>query len=161
MISSRNPKCIVSLHSLIANQNILQCIVQRMSHMQLSCNIRRRHHRCERFSASVHLRMKILVLTPSFIQFFLDRFWIIGLCQFFTHNFLLKMSLFCSFPLVILSITKKHPLHQKCKGRMFRGTTFIICVRIYLLESCNVNNSEIPYFLFRYPVQKLPSTALS
>ena len=47
--------------------------------MKLSCDIRRRHHRCKRFSAAVHFRMEIFILAPFVIQFFFDRFRIISL----------------------------------------------------------------------------------
>ena len=91
MVCSRNPQCIISFHSFIADQNILQCIVKRVAHMKFSGNVRRRHHRCKRFSAPVNLSVKIFVFTPLLIQFFFDRFRIICLCQFFAHSFFLSL----------------------------------------------------------------------
>ena len=80
MVCSRDPQRIISFHSLVSDQDILKCIVKSVAHMKLSRNIRRRHHRRKRFSAAVHFRMEIFVLTPFLIQFFFDRFRIISLC---------------------------------------------------------------------------------
>src|SRR5699024_1134399 len=60
-----------------------------MSHMELSRNVRRRHYRCERLSAPVHLSVKIFVLTPSVIQLSFDLLRIVSLFQFPAHDFLL------------------------------------------------------------------------
>ena len=86
MVCSRNPQCVISFHSLVTDQDILQCIVKCMSHMQLSCNIRRRHYCCKWFLTSVYFSMKILVLTPSLIEFLFDLFRIVSLCEFFAHD---------------------------------------------------------------------------
>ena len=44
MVSSSHPQSIVTLHPVVANDNILQSIVQTVSHVQNSGNIRRRNH---------------------------------------------------------------------------------------------------------------------
>ena len=117
MVRSRDPKCIVPLHSLIADQNVLQCVVERMSHMQLSCNIRRWHHRCKRFLAAVYLRVKIFIFTPFLIQFFFNLFWIVSFCQFFIHSASFTNSpAFLSSSLFFHIFKRKSPLHC-CKGR--------------------------------------------
>ena len=67
MVCSRNPQRIVPLHSLVTDQNILQSIVKRMSHMQLTGNIRRRHYDGKWFSVSVYFCMEVTVLTPFVI----------------------------------------------------------------------------------------------
>ena len=68
MIRSRLPQRVIALHSLIAHQDILHCIIQRVSHMQLSCDIGRRHDNRKRLSAGVRLRMEISVFLPFGIQ---------------------------------------------------------------------------------------------
>ena len=120
MIRPRNPQGVIPLHSLIADQDILQCIVQGMPHMKLACDVRRRHNRCERLSAPVNLCVEIFVLTPFLIQFLFDRFRIVCLCQFLAHLALLLPSFLallrrCSRFLHI-SI-KKRPL-QNVKGEI-------------------------------------------
>ena len=87
MVRSRDPEGIISLHSLIADQDILQCIVQRVPHMKLSGYIRRGHYGCKRFSASVYFCMKIFVLTPFVIKFWFNLFWIVGFFQILAHVF--------------------------------------------------------------------------
>ena len=44
MVSSRNPKSVVAFHSVVAHNNILQCIVQPVPHMKNTCNIWRRNY---------------------------------------------------------------------------------------------------------------------
>ena len=68
MVCSRLPQRIVTLHSLVTNQNILHGIVQCMSHMKLSCDIWWRHHNREWLFAAVNLRMKISIFLPFLIQ---------------------------------------------------------------------------------------------
>ena len=117
MVCSRNPQSIVSLHSLITNQNILQCIVHRMSHMQLSGNIRRRHHDRKRFFAAIYLCMKIFLLAPSLIKLWFDLFRIVRFFKLFAHVFYLTFPSFLIFhSFFILSNIKKPSTN--CKGRI-------------------------------------------
>ena len=85
MVSSRNPQCCITLHSLVTDQNILKSIVQCMSHVQLTGNIWRRHHNSKRFFASVHFCVKIFSSHPFGIGPILNAGRIISLCKFF-HN---------------------------------------------------------------------------
>ncbi len=87
MIRSRLPKRIISLHSLKPNQNILHCVVKRMSHMKLPRNIGGRNNNCKRFFAFVNLCMKILLVKPFLINSILKTMRVISLSQFFTHTF--------------------------------------------------------------------------
>ena len=106
MVCSRDPQCVISLHSLITDQDILQCVIQCMSHMQLTCNIRWRHYCCEWFFTSVYFSVKIFVLTPSLIHLFFDLFWIVSLSKFFTYNFhdvLLLFSKWFYFFLIVVA----------------------------------------------------------
>ena len=88
MVCSGLPECIISLHSLKANQNILHGIVQRMPHMQLSSDIRGRNDDGKRFLALVYFRMKIFLIQPFLVQTILNAMGIIGFCQFLAHCFL-------------------------------------------------------------------------
>ena len=86
VVCSRDPQGIVSLHPLIADQDILQCVVQGVAHMQLSCDVRGRHDSCKGFSAPVYLSVEVFVLTPLVIQFRFNLFWIIGFLQILAHG---------------------------------------------------------------------------
>src|SRR5699024_6064616 len=79
-------------HSLITDQDILKRIVQNMSHVQLSCDIRRRHHRRKRLSAPVYFCVKILVLTPFFIKLRFNLLRIVRFVQLSAHHYLLISS---------------------------------------------------------------------
>ena len=68
MVGSRLPQCIVALHTLETDQDILHGVIERMSHMQLSGNVWWRHHNGERLFAPVYLRVKIFVCNPLIIQ---------------------------------------------------------------------------------------------
>lgn len=85
MIGARLPERIVPLHSFIADQNILHGIVQRMSHMQLSRDIRRRDNDGKRFLRLVHLGVEIVLVHPLLIQSVLQPLRVVGLCQFLAH----------------------------------------------------------------------------
>src|SRR5699024_8742953 len=112
---------IVALHSLVTDDDVLQGIVKGVAHVQLSGNIRRRHHRSKRFSAAVHLRMEIFLLTPFLIQLWLNLFGIVGLFQVLAHSILLILAFHTIFTFV-----KEKTLYTSVKGDCSRGTTFII-----------------------------------
>ena len=80
MVRSRNPQCVVSLHSLVTDQDILKGIVKSMSHVQLTGNVWRRHNNGERFFASVYIRMEVFSSHPFGIGTILDFRRIISLC---------------------------------------------------------------------------------
>ncbi len=62
MVRSRLPERFISLHPLIADQNVLHGIVQSMSHVQLACDIGRGHHDGKGLFILVYLCVKILSL---------------------------------------------------------------------------------------------------
>ena len=49
VVGARNPECVIPLHPAETDQQILQRLIQRMTHMEFSCDIRRRHHDGKRF----------------------------------------------------------------------------------------------------------------
>ena len=115
VIRPRNPEGIVSFHSFVSDQDILQCVVQRVPHVKLSRNIRRRHYRSKGFSAPVHLCVEIFVLTPFLIQLFFNLFRIVCFCQFSAHTLLLNLP--HNLPVCFLftdssQFQKKSPLHN-------------------------------------------------
>ena len=63
MVSPRHPACILPVHPGLADQHIIQSIVEHMPHMQDSRHIRRRNDYGIRLSP-VWFRMKKLVLKP-------------------------------------------------------------------------------------------------
>ena len=60
MVGAGLPQCVVTLHSLITDQNILHGVVQCMPHVELSCDIWGRDHDSEGSLTVIYLRMKIL-----------------------------------------------------------------------------------------------------
>jgi hypothetical protein len=96
MVRSRLPERVVALHPLIADQNILHCIVKGMPHVKLSRDIWGRDHDRKGFLCPIHFRVKILLFQPSLIDPILDALRIVGFCQFFScrmiHILLLLLS---------------------------------------------------------------------
>ena len=74
----RLPECIVALHSLVSDKDILHGVVKGMSHVQLSCDVWWWHHDCEWFFAAVYLSMEVAVVFPLFVKTVLDVLWIVG-----------------------------------------------------------------------------------
>ena len=99
MVCAGLPECIIALHSFKTNQDILHGIIQRMPHVQLSCNIWRGNHDSEGGLGVIHLRMKILLIQPFLIQSVLYALGVIGLCKFFAHSVCSFLILSASQPL--------------------------------------------------------------
>ena len=85
MVGSWNPKCIISLHPLITDQNILHGIIQGMSHMQLPRNVRRGNDNGKRCLSLIHLGLEIFLVHPLLIQSLLYALGVIGFGQFSAH----------------------------------------------------------------------------
>ena len=64
MVSTGLPKCIISLHSLKADEGILHGGVHGVSHVQLSRDVGRRHHDGEGNLVVVDLRAEIAGFFP-------------------------------------------------------------------------------------------------
>ena len=67
-------------------EDILHCVVKRMPHVELPCNIWGRNHNRERFPAAVNFRVKIFFVHPLLIYSVLQTMRVICLCQFLSHN---------------------------------------------------------------------------
>ena len=79
MVGAGLPQCVVALHSLIADQDILHGVVQCMPHVELSCDIWGRDHDSEGSLTVIYLRMKILFVKPLLIQ---SVFYAVGVIGF-------------------------------------------------------------------------------
>ena len=77
MVIAGEPDCIIPHHTVPADQDILQRVVQGMPHVQLSRNIGRRNDNGKRFSVRVRFRVEIFILFPELIPFLLHRCGII------------------------------------------------------------------------------------
>ena len=78
MVGAGLPQCVVTLHSLITDQDILHGVVQCMPHVELSCDIWGRDHDSEGSLTVIYLRMKILFVKPLLIQSVFYAVWVIG-----------------------------------------------------------------------------------
>ena len=95
MIGSRLPQRLVPFHPLPADQNVLHGIVKRMPHVQLPCDIRRRHDDGKWFFVRIHLCVKVSLLQPPVIDPVLHSGRVIGLLKLFrAHLFLLLLKIF-------------------------------------------------------------------
>ena len=72
MIFARQPQDIVALHSLVTDQNILQGIIERMPHVQLTGDIWRRQHNAVRFFFRICFIMEYTMIFPEVIPFLFD-----------------------------------------------------------------------------------------
>ena len=87
MVSTRHPQRLVSLHTAPTNENILQRIIECVTHMQLSRNIGRRHHDGIRLFVRVNRRMETIVFLPIGINaiFHFARFVHLGQLSLVLH----------------------------------------------------------------------------
>ena len=79
MVGTGLPQCIIALHSLITDQDILHGVVQCMPHVELSGDIWGRDHDSEGSLTVIYLRMKILFVKPLLIQSVFYATGVIGL----------------------------------------------------------------------------------
>ena len=77
MAAARNPDRVVALHAVVANQDILQRIVEGMAHVQLARDIWRRDDHAVRLLALIDLGMEELVLLPELVPFLFKRLRVI------------------------------------------------------------------------------------
>ena len=73
MVGAGDPHSIVALHALGTDKDILERVVQRMTHMELTGNIRRRDYDIEGLGGAILARLKITVLLPKGVPFVLKR----------------------------------------------------------------------------------------
>ena len=68
MVGSRHPESVLALHPRAADKDVLDCIVEHVSHMEHSSDIWRRDNDCIRLPA-VGSRLKQVVFQPIFVPF--------------------------------------------------------------------------------------------
>ena len=90
VVCSGNPKGIVALHPLIANQNILQGLVERVPHVELSRDVGRRDDHRKMLRLIGYVGRKIALVAPILVDTILKFCRLIGFRQFvlFVHSFL-------------------------------------------------------------------------
>ena len=87
VVCSGLPQGGIALHPLPADQDILHRVVQGVAHMQLSGDVRRRHHDGKGLPVRIHLRAEISLFKPFLIQTVLDLGGHIGLGKYL-HDYL-------------------------------------------------------------------------
>ena len=92
VVRPRHPQRLISLHPLETDQDILKRVVERMPHMKLAGDIRRRNNDRIWIFLLIYLRMKVSFIHPHFVQAVFNRLRVVGFLQFFTHFFLLSMT---------------------------------------------------------------------
>ena len=73
------------MDTLISDEDILEGIVEGVTHMELSRDIWRWHNDRKRFLAAIYLRVKVLFLLPFIIGSLLNVRRIVVFFQFFCH----------------------------------------------------------------------------
>jgi hypothetical protein len=71
MISAWHPQSILAVKACLANQDVLNGIVEHMAHVEHACHVWRRNYNSVRLTP-VGLRLKQAVLQPIFIPFALN-----------------------------------------------------------------------------------------
>ena len=85
VIGAGLPQSVIALHALPADQDILHCIVECMTHMELSGNVRRRDHDGKRCAAVIHFRVEVFLIFPVFIDPVLNPLGIIRFGEHLSH----------------------------------------------------------------------------
>ena len=92
MVCPGLPEGVISLHPLIADQDILEGVVQGVAHVELAGDVGRRDHDGEGGPGMIHLGVKVFFFFPVFVDPVLDSLRIVGLCKFSAHFILLTPS---------------------------------------------------------------------
>ena len=81
MVCTRHPECILTLHAGTAHQDILNGVVEHVSHVEHTCHIGGRNDDCVGFT-SVGFAGEEFVVKPVLIPFRFDLFWVVFACKF-------------------------------------------------------------------------------
>ena len=87
MIGSRQPQRRISLHPSPADQNILQGLVQSVSHMELTGDVRGRNDNGIWLLLWIRFGVEITTGQPEVINSVLHFLWVISFCKFPAHTF--------------------------------------------------------------------------
>ena len=138
MICTRQPQSAIALHAAPTDQNILQRLVESMTHMQLTGNVRRRDHDRVRLFLRIRLGVKIISLCPEFVDSVLHLAGLVRFRKLLAHDFwiplfrilVLEQSLLCPLPCRVPctgTIEKPRTWRDAISGanELIRGTTRI------------------------------------
>ena len=104
MVGSRQPERLVAGHALIPDEYVLKRFIERVTHMQLSCDVGRRDDYAVRGLVRVHLRVEITAALPVLVQ---PRFYGAVIVTF--RHFLCHV-------LYLLNLYKKTLILQRTRG---------------------------------------------
>ena len=85
MVSAGDPEGGVALHPLEAGQDVLQGAVQRVTHVELACDVGGRHDDGEGLLLGVLHALEAVMILPHLIDAGLHLLGLINLRQFFVH----------------------------------------------------------------------------
>ena len=95
VVGARQPERLIALHPSKADQDVLQRLVQRVAHVQLTGDVRGRDHDGVRFFIGIWLGVKIAAVQPKLVGAVLYLFWIVDFRKFF-HRTVSSFFHFCS-----------------------------------------------------------------
>ena len=90
MVGAGHPQRTEALHPLVADEDVLERLVERVPHVELPCDIRGRDDDRERRLAVVHIGGEIALVAPILIDSVFKFVRRIGFCEFAFHIFLLN-----------------------------------------------------------------------
>ena len=93
MVGAGDPQRGVALHPLEAGQDVLQCAVQGVAHVELARDVGWRHDDGEGLLLGIRIPVKAVVVLPHLVDTGLHLLGFIHLGQFFHHTFDLSYSL--------------------------------------------------------------------
>ena len=131
MVGAGHPQRAEALHPLVADEDVLERLVECVSHMELARDVRRGNDDRERRLAVVHIGGEIALVAPILIDSVFKFARGIGLCEFAFHIFLLKR-LFCKIKSALTEIRARK-----------RGTTWIY-------HSCPITGANAGLYLLPF-----------
>ena len=90
MVGAGLPQGFVALHPLVTDQDVLHRVVQRVAHVQLAGDVRRRHDDREGLFVGVYMGGKVFLIQPLLVQTAFDVLGGVGFFQFLFHMGLLS-----------------------------------------------------------------------
>ena len=90
VVGAGHPQGGIALHPLGADEDILHGVIHRMAHVQLTGNVRWRHHDGIRFLVRIGLRVEVAAVQPELVDTIFHLTGIVLLCKLF-HSVLPKI----------------------------------------------------------------------
>ena len=88
VVGAGHPQGCVPLHPLGADEHVLHGVIQRMTHVQLAGDVRRRHHDGVGFLVGVCFRVEVAAVQPELVDAVFHLTGIVLFCEFFHPNLL-------------------------------------------------------------------------